>query len=586
VNCVPNPTATAYGYLPNFPTPVAAENAKYYDAAYWYQKNGNFITLNRNNNIGQRMQQLYSYQTNTNKLTQASFQFTNGTPALYNYTYDGNGNLLTDPRNDVNNITYSFFDDLPTSITKTNTSQSIYRYFRGARSVKEYSDTDKEYYIDQIILDQNGVVKSYQTAAGYSILVNGKMQYHYQLKDWVGSTRITLDNGGVIENAIDYYPYGKTMPAREYYSTNQEGYRYGYTGHELDGVTGYQYHGARYYDQDLARYMSVDPLAMQFHAWSTYNYVMGNPIMLTDPTGMGPQGWVGKVNENGNTVWEYRENVNSASQLPEGYTEFAPDGTTIQSTDGSYYRLGKGSADPISATDFKASHGVFEAGKYYKLGNYGWEEAGVVQVGAVSAMEAATTEFLFQQWQGEFMAEDFRSTHWFDYYLQEQGRLAQLEKLKYDFARTQNIFGLMYEISPASSIPDIAGNIQTGSYWTAGGIAALELTPFDEVADAIRANKRAFRSFKSLNGSAGVRMEWHHVVEQHADNVLKFGHEVIQNSDNLIRLDVNLHRLVTGHYNSRGPEGFSRVRDYVKTLSFNEQREYGLKIMRQVGWKP
>ncbi|MNE32162.1 hypothetical protein D3C80_1257600 [compost metagenome] len=207
-------------------------------------------------------------------------------------------------------------------------------------------------------------------------------------------------------------------------------------------------------------------------------------------------------------------------------------------------------------------------------------------MGAVSAEEAATAEYLFQQWQGEFMAEDFRNTHWFDYYLQEQGRLAQLEKLKYDFARTQNIFGLMYEISPASSIPDIAGNIQTGSYWAAGGIAALELTPFDEVADAIRANKRAFRSFKTLNGPAGPGMEWHHVVEQHTDNILKFGHEVIQNSDNLIRLDVGIHRKITGHYNSRGPKGFSLNRDYVKALSFNEQREYGLQIMRQMGWKP
>ena len=101
-----------------------------------------------------------------------------------------------------------------------------------------------------------------------------------------------MNASGVIQNATDYYPYGKPMPGRSHYGTNHEGYRYQFTGHERDGETNYQYHGARYYDEDLARYMSVDPLAMKFHAWSAYNYVMGNPIRLVDPTGKGPLDWV------------------------------------------------------------------------------------------------------------------------------------------------------------------------------------------------------------------------------------------------------------------------------------------------------
>ena len=77
-----------------------------------------------------------------------------------------------------------------------------------------------------------------------------------------------MNAAGVVQNATDYYPYGKPMPGRSHYGTNHEGYRYQFTGHERDGETNYQYHGARYYDEDLARYMSVDPWAMQFHAWS------------------------------------------------------------------------------------------------------------------------------------------------------------------------------------------------------------------------------------------------------------------------------------------------------------------------------
>lgn len=291
VNCMPNPNATAYGYLQNFPTPVPTQNVKYYDEAFWYQENGNFYTLNRNNNTGQRTQQLYSYQSGTNKLTQASFQFTTGTPDVYTYPYDGNGNLTADSRKSISAIEYSFYDELPVSMTN-NSGQHKYRYMGGKRSVKEISDSDREYYIDQVILDQNGTVKSYQTAVGYATPNGASANYFYQVKDWLGSMHITMSSNGTVQNAMDYYSYGKPMPARNTFATNQEGYRYQFTGHEKDGETSYQYHGARYYDEDLARYMSVDPWAMKFHSWSPYNYVMGNPIRLVDPTGKGPTDWV------------------------------------------------------------------------------------------------------------------------------------------------------------------------------------------------------------------------------------------------------------------------------------------------------
>jgi uncharacterized protein RhaS with RHS repeats len=31
--------------------------------------------------------------------------------------------------------------------------------------------------------------------------------------------------------------------------------------------------------------LGVDPLAGKFQAWSTYNYVLGNPIYVVDPNG-------------------------------------------------------------------------------------------------------------------------------------------------------------------------------------------------------------------------------------------------------------------------------------------------------------
>ncbi len=66
-------------------------------------------------------------------------------------------------------------------------------------------------------------------------------------------------------------------------------YRNEYNGKE--NITGSQLlnYGARHYDPIIGRWLGVDPLAEKYYGFSGYNYVMGNPIKLTDPTGMEPE---------------------------------------------------------------------------------------------------------------------------------------------------------------------------------------------------------------------------------------------------------------------------------------------------------
>ncbi len=64
------------------------------------------------------------------------------------------------------------------------------------------------------------------------------------------------------------------------------GERYRYNGKELVDEIGLYDYGARWYDPAVARWNAVDPLASDYAAWSTYNYVMGNPIKFIDPDGM------------------------------------------------------------------------------------------------------------------------------------------------------------------------------------------------------------------------------------------------------------------------------------------------------------
>lgn len=50
-----------------------------------------------------------------------------------------------------------------------------------------------------------------------------------------------------------------------------------------------KYNEARYYDADVARFLSLDPLANQFPEWSAYSYVFCNPLRYIDPTGRSPE---------------------------------------------------------------------------------------------------------------------------------------------------------------------------------------------------------------------------------------------------------------------------------------------------------
>jgi len=83
---------------------------------------------------------------------------------------------------------------------------------------------------------------------------------------------------------LDYYPYGKIL--REYIATNNtEPEKYLTTHHERDTETGLDYRGARYYDADVARFLSLDPLAAVYVSLSDYVYVAGNPLIFVDEDG-------------------------------------------------------------------------------------------------------------------------------------------------------------------------------------------------------------------------------------------------------------------------------------------------------------
>ncbi len=99
----------------------------------------------------------------------------------------------------------------------------------------------------------------------------------------------------------------------------------------------------------------------------------------------------------------------------------------------------------------------------------------------------------------------------------------------------------------------------------------------------------SFSQFKRIVGPAGQGQAWHHIVEQTAGNVKKFGANKIHNINNLIKLpDMKgqIHRQISGFYSSKAPftQG-QTVRKWLSSQNFDDQFKFGVDQLKRLGWK-
>ena len=111
-------------------------------------------------------------------------------------------------------------------------------------------------------------------------------EYHFYLRDHLGSNRVVCSSTGAVEQKNHSYPYGMPMDA----STSASSQPYKYNGKELVRSAGLNWldYGARWHDPILGRWHSMDSRCEDYYSISPYVYCLDNPINHFDPDGNRP----------------------------------------------------------------------------------------------------------------------------------------------------------------------------------------------------------------------------------------------------------------------------------------------------------
>ena len=110
--------------------------------------------------------------------------------------------------------------------------------------------------------------------------------WEYLLPDALGSVRQIADASGSVTLAESYEPYGTVLT-----STGTASSIFGYAGEQFD-TTGLIYLRARYMNPTLGIFLARDPWngdVLRPGSMNGWNYVDGNPVDSTDPSGANPQ---------------------------------------------------------------------------------------------------------------------------------------------------------------------------------------------------------------------------------------------------------------------------------------------------------
>ena len=214
---------------------------------------------------------------------------TNRFNAGQGFTFDKNGNIITDVSTDNFTRTFVFNgDNKQTEVKKDGVTVGRYFYDGEGKRVKKISDLETTIFV----YSSGKLVAEYSTATPPATPT-----VNYTTSDHLGSPRVITDAIGQVTSRRDFLPFGEEVTinvgARSTalkYGSSGDNIRQKFTGYQKDSETSIDFAEARMYDNRFGRFTAVDPLlasgkSANPQTFNRFIYVGNNPIIRKDPNG-------------------------------------------------------------------------------------------------------------------------------------------------------------------------------------------------------------------------------------------------------------------------------------------------------------
>ena len=255
------------------------------------------LTLDKAGNITQATANLPLIPTLPQSITSMSYDNNNRLQSAdgNTYTHDPSGRIIKEDKNGTQTI-YNFdINDHISSITRNGTTLSSYAYDLNDNRIKQVQNgVETRYVIDPLAAlpnvvaetDASGVIDRYYIyGEGLVSQIDAAGNSHYYHFDPTGHTLALTDASGNVTDKYAYAPYGFTTVDGATPNPFKYVGRYGV----MDDGNGLHYMRARYYSEEIKRFVSLDGLhgdMVNAQALNRYAYVLGNPVMGVDASGL------------------------------------------------------------------------------------------------------------------------------------------------------------------------------------------------------------------------------------------------------------------------------------------------------------
>ena len=206
------------------------------------------------------------------------------------YTYDANGNMINDSRKALN-LSYNVLN-LLSEVKAGNVTKAKYYYLADGTKLRVRDAGSNGFdYLGSLTYSSNSAGLQLESAhfGDGVILTNNssskRVETNYFLTDHLGSTRVVIDENGVVKERNDYYPSGAKHVTSDYPQEANNRYKYNGKEEQVTGDLKYLDYGSRMYDSGVIRWFCIDPKAENDISTSGYTYCNGNPVLFIDPNG-------------------------------------------------------------------------------------------------------------------------------------------------------------------------------------------------------------------------------------------------------------------------------------------------------------